>query len=282
MKDSTGLSYIVLPTDLSPGGEVAFGHALALALGSKGHLALVHAEPLQADEKPDWSAFPGVRATLDRWGLLDADSTPTTVGQRLGVKVSKTDVSTTDVVHGVAGYVAQHAGDFLVLATDGREGLSRLIEPSISERIAHATNLPALFIPKDAKGFVDWETGAARLRRIVLPVEPELPPGTTADLALRMADLLGCTEAELHLLDFKGGDEEGLIGLSDELQSRVRRKAVEGDLVAGVQAAVQELEADLVALPTRDETGLLDRLRGSSTARLLAEVGLPVLAVPLD
>jgi len=282
MNDGNGLSYIVLPTDFSPGGEVAFGHALGLALAAKGHLSLVHAEPLQADESPDWSAFPGVRATLQRWGLLTADSAPSAVSQKLGLKVSKTDVSSADAAHGVAGFVAQHHGDLLVLATDSREGLSRLMQPSIAERIAHATGLPALFLPKDAAGFIDWNTGATSLRRIVLPVEPDLPPGTTADLALRMADMLGCSDAELHLLEFKGGEEEGLIGLADDLQSRVRRKAVEGDLVAGVQAAVQELGPDLIALPTRDESGLLGRLRGTSTARLLNEVGLPVLAVPLD
>ena len=45
--------------------------------------ARLHAEP----EEPrtiDWTAFPSVRGTLAKWGLLEADSRPEAVGERLG------------------------------------------------------------------------------------------------------------------------------------------------------------------------------------------------------
>jgi len=47
---------------------VAFAHALKLALFARAELRLMH---VAADEEDmHWSDFPGVRATLARWGLL--------------------------------------------------------------------------------------------------------------------------------------------------------------------------------------------------------------------
>jgi len=60
-----GRNFIIFH-DFSRASEVAFGHALKIALQSKAKLDLMHVEPCLSSEKPDWLDFPGVRATLTR------------------------------------------------------------------------------------------------------------------------------------------------------------------------------------------------------------------------
>jgi len=61
---------VVHPTDFSPASERAFACALAIAVLRQTTLTLLHIEK----GKSDWSKFPGVRKTLERWGLLKPGS----------------------------------------------------------------------------------------------------------------------------------------------------------------------------------------------------------------
>ena len=62
---------VLHPTDFSAGSRVAFHHALKAALLGKSKLTLLN---VSADGTADWSDFPGVRETLERWGLLEKGS----------------------------------------------------------------------------------------------------------------------------------------------------------------------------------------------------------------
>ena len=62
---------VLHPTDFSEGSRVAFYHALKAALMAKSRLTLLNVSP---DGTADWSGFPGVRETLERWGLLEKGS----------------------------------------------------------------------------------------------------------------------------------------------------------------------------------------------------------------
>jgi len=62
------------PTDFSEASQVAFAHALAIALYRKARLTLLHVAPDLAED--DWRGFPPVRATLERWGLLEEGKQP--------------------------------------------------------------------------------------------------------------------------------------------------------------------------------------------------------------
>jgi hypothetical protein len=61
------LDHILLPTDFSVEGQVAFHHALKLALLAKTQLTLLHITP---ERELDWDEFPSVREPLEHWGLI--------------------------------------------------------------------------------------------------------------------------------------------------------------------------------------------------------------------
>jgi nucleotide-binding universal stress UspA family protein len=44
---------------------------------------------------------------------------------------------------------------------------------------------------------------------------------------------------------------------------------------------INQIDADVVAMPTAGHHGILDALRGSTTERVLRHAGCPVLAMPI-
>ena len=55
------------PSDFSEASEVAFAHALKIALVTGATLNVLH---VADGGSADWSDFPGVRDTLERWHLI--------------------------------------------------------------------------------------------------------------------------------------------------------------------------------------------------------------------
>src|SRR4029450_9359025 len=70
--DNLIIDTILHPSDFSEASEAAFAHALKTALVAHSRLTLLH---VTSDRTPGWwTDFPGVRRTLERWGLLPPNS----------------------------------------------------------------------------------------------------------------------------------------------------------------------------------------------------------------
>lgn len=68
------------PSDFSEASELAFAHALTVALLMKCELSILHAGRGNAE---DWFRFPSVRKTLERWGVLAPGSPRSAVFKEL-------------------------------------------------------------------------------------------------------------------------------------------------------------------------------------------------------
>ena len=69
-----GRNFVIFhPSDFSAVSEVAFCHALKIALQSKAKLDIMHVETSLRPDKPYWLDFPAVRTTLARWDILSED-----------------------------------------------------------------------------------------------------------------------------------------------------------------------------------------------------------------
>src|ERR1051325_6083666 len=109
---------VLHPTDFSESSLVAFHHALKAAMLSKSKLTLVH---VSTDGTSEWSHFPGVRETLERWGALPQGSPKTAVG-KLGIDVAKIMAKKDEPVDAVVNYLENNPTDLLVLSTSKRDG----------------------------------------------------------------------------------------------------------------------------------------------------------------
>jgi nucleotide-binding universal stress UspA family protein len=280
MQDATTrlvLHRIFHPSDFSPASEVAFAHALKLALSTRAALRLMH---VAADaEDRHWSDFPGVRATLVRWGLLPAGSPCEAVGQ-LGLDIGTILWPRADPVGALLHYLDAHPADLVVLATHQRAGMARWLHRAVADPVARYAGAMTLFLPQDVAGFIALDTGTVALRRVLIPIDQVPRPQAAVDAAAGLAHILGCPEVAFTLVHVgaTGGmpavDEPRHTGWTWDRTVR-RGEVVEQMLDVGTAGA-----ADLIVLTTQGHVGFLDALRGSTSERILRGARCPVLAVP--
>lgn len=176
---------IFYPSDFSQASEVASAHALKLALLAKAELSILHVAH-QLDDV-HWTDFPGVRHTLERWGILPTGSSREEVVE---VKMNVKEILSRrgDPVRAIVDYLEQHPTNLLVLATHQREGLAKWMDKAVVEPLARRADELTLFIPYGTTGFVSLDTGALALRCIVIPIgaravatQEEREGGTNSD-----------------------------------------------------------------------------------------------------
>lgn len=260
------------PSDFSAASQLAFAHALAIALIRKTELVIMHA---RRGDREDWAKFPAVRKTLSRWQVLEPGSLPIDVVQRLGVAVTKVSARG-DPVGACMRQIDKQKPDLVVLATRGRRGLPLWLKPSVAQAIARRTEAMTLFVPSGCRGMVSLD-GVIGLRRILLPIDHEPNAQEAVVRAVRAAEGFGDEAVEIVLLHVNGGEfptlqlPEG----KDWGWKEVRRH---GNVVPVILEAAEQ--ADLIVMTTEGRHGVVDALRGSVTEGVVRGAPCPVLAVP--
>ena len=254
MPEST-IRRITHPTDFTRESEIAFNHALRLALGTGAKLDILHvAESPQVVAQGE---FPSVRYTLGLWGMEPLEGEES-------IRVQKISEYGKEPVHPILEHLDEFPADLIVLATHRREGLDRWLHREIAQKIARSRSVETLFVPHGVDGFVSASTGAVTLRRILVPVDWDPKPQAAVDAALALAAALDCAELDVTLLHVGGGELD--------------MPPVEKPQRSGW--SFEERNADLIVMATQGHDGFLDALRGSNTERVLRQSRCPVLSVP--
>jgi nucleotide-binding universal stress UspA family protein len=260
------------PSDFSPPSELAFAHALAIALIRKTKLVIMHAGRGHLDE---WDQFPPVRKTLERWRVLAPGSPQSAVFEKLSVRVAKVSARG-DPVRASINQIEKQEPELVVLATRGRHGLPLWLKPSVAQAIARRTSAMTLFVPRGCRGVVSVD-GAIQLRRILLPIDYQPNAQEAVIRAVRAAEAFGDEPVEILLLHVNGSALPQLDRPESQacVWKELRR---DGDVVLAILAAAEE--ADLIIMATEGRHGVVDAMRGSVTERVVRGAPCPVLAVP--
>ena len=263
------------PTNFSPSSHAAFAHALAIALIRKTRLDILH---IGEGTQESWSKFPPVRRTLEDWGLLEPGSERSAVYEELAIRVKKVQLRGSPVRQTLS-YVQENEPDLLVLATEGRQGLARWLEPSVAQTIARRSRTMTLFVPATGRVFVASADGHLSLRRILVPVDVSPDAREAVVKAARIAEALGDAPVEITILHVGDGAFPNLPRPeSDAWTWRESRR--QGEIDDEILAAAEEIDADLIVMATDGRNGVLDVLRGSFTERVVRRSPCPLLAVP--
>lgn len=268
---------VLHPTDFSEGSKVAFFHALKAALLSKSRLTLLN---VSSDADPRWSDFPGVRETLEMWGLLPKGS-PRSAVIDLGIDVRKAIMPKGDPVEGVIDYMTKFPAEMIVLATQQRSGISRWLSSSVAEPIARRATEMTLFIPGEAAGFVSAVDGSVSLKNILVPITTSPDPEPAIESAARMVASMDVKEGTFTLLHV--GDS---VSMPDVRPPEVpgwtwNEQIRTGDVIQTIIDMSNDIHADLIVMSTDGRNGFLDGIRGSHSERVLRQSGVPLLTVPL-
>jgi nucleotide-binding universal stress UspA family protein len=271
------LDTILHASDFSDGSRVAFAYALKAALIAKARLTLLHVAPAGAES--DWHDFPGVRETLERWGLLPPNSPPRSV-PKLGIDVRKVTGRDSDPVRSVLGYLEQHATDLIVLAPHRHDGRVGWFHKSTSEPIARKSGQMTLFVPDGVTGFVSPADGSASLTSILIPVADAPRPQPAVSAAIRLVKQLQCPAGTFTLLHMGNSDLTADVFRPDVPGWTWNNVVRPGDVADGIVGTAEEMKAGLIAMTTAGHHGFLDALRGSTSEQVLRRTGCPLLAVP--
>ena len=270
------LLHVFHPSDFSAASETAFAHALKVAQINKATLTIFHVSP---DRKENWTEFPGVRQTLERWGILPKDS-PKSAVPELGIEVKKVVVHDKDPVKSVLGFLEHHPSDLIVLATQQNKGRVQWLENSVAKPVARNSRQMTLFIPAGAEGFVSLKDGSVSLKNILIPVAPVPTAQPAIEAAVRLAQRLNCPTGQftiLHVGDDSEMPEVSCPGLPGWKWTKMSQK---GDITQVILQTARGMEADLIVMSTEGRHGFLDALRGSQSEQVLRQCACPLLAIP--
>jgi nucleotide-binding universal stress UspA family protein len=273
------LRRIFYPTDLSKESEVAFAHALKLALAYRAELRIMHIE--HRPGAASWDKFPHVRDTLTEWGLLPPGSDRQAVAG-LGLRIDKVVATGSNPARAILEFLDGRPADLLVLSTHhGGTGIVGWHRGGIAEPLARHARMLTLFIPSLIDGFVSRQDGGVQLRRVLIPMDRDPDPRSAIEAVANVGRALGCQTMATTLLYV--GAEADIPKVATPVQDgwTWTSMAREGDAVEQILKVAAEQPADLIAMTTQGHQGFLDALRGSTTERVLRAARCPVLAVPV-
>lgn len=268
---------VLHPTDFSESSLIAFHHALKAAMSARSRLTLLH---VSKDTTSQWSDFPGIRETLERWGVLPEGSPKSAVAE-IGVAASKVLANEGEPVEAVLRYLEKHPADLIVLATSQRGGAVRWLGKSVSAQATYKAGQMTLLIPGAGRGFVSDTDGSVKLDNILIPIARTPRPEPALNAAARFVRKFNCTEGTFTVLHVGESKTMPALRFPEVAGWTWKKELRSGDAVEGIVKTAKDIEADLIVMSTDGRNGFLDGLRGSHSERVLRNCAAPLLTIPV-
>jgi nucleotide-binding universal stress UspA family protein len=275
--DGVKLESIFHPSDFSEASEVAFVHALKIALVAGAKLTMLHVE---ASPGAEWQDFPGVRDTLERWGLIPKASRKSAVGQ-IGIKVAKVLRLSNDPVKACLGFLEENPTDLIVLAVRQHEGRMRWLGKSLGGPIARRAGQMTLFIPHGVEGFVSRQDGSLSLRNILIPVAIKPRPQPSVEAAARLIRNLQLPGGMVTLLHVGPTAEMPSLKIPKDTDWTWTKVVKVGEPADIILQTATEVRTDLIIMTSEGPGGFLDALRGTTSERVIRKARCPVANLPV-
>jgi nucleotide-binding universal stress UspA family protein len=237
---------VLHPTDRSEASLSAFYHALALAAHSGADLTLLHSQGRRSTDS--FKGFPTVRATIAKWRTRGMARS---IEQKLARwQVFKLEAESRDPVAASMEHLFRHEIGFIVMATEGPDGSTRLVQPARAARLARLSRRVSLFVPHGCRPFVSGATGEVWLRRILVPIDGDTDPRPAVLHALRSVALVDDPALEITLLQLGKDDPPFLADLPDLPFCKWASVRRSGEPAAQILGLAQEVRADAIYMPT--------------------------------
>ncbi len=271
-----GFKHVFHPSDFSVASEIAYDHALKIAVAGKLTLTTVHVNPAPVDR----GNFPSARDKLMQWQVIPRNGrVPEEISTGLCVK--KIQLTDPDPAQAIMRRLREKPACLIVLANSRQDNRPRWMNKAVSEPIARDSRTKTLFLPHGARGFVDHDTGEVTLRRVLIAVDHKPDPQHAIYTAVKLADVLGCHRGVTFTKVHVGNENDApVLALPKDKRWSWMCTVRRGEVVNEILSVATNMLADLIVLTTQGHDGFLDALRGSTTERILRVANCPVLTVP--
>ncbi len=297
------IRHILVPTDFSEAAEHALLYAASLGERYGATIHMTHVVTLTDVDRSDDANFPDMAPFLDRADAAARQALDAGAEHRgaASVTVVTEVLRSVNAYEAIIEYAEDKGIDLIVIGMRGRSKLSYMLLGSVTERVVRYAPCPVMVVEKGDRDFVDPETGAVQLGRVVLAHDL----GERAQRALAYAvDKLTPYSPEIHLVHVvesdvppayaKIGVKSALRGIPDlrerlvrELEERAGEvvpegwkvvcHVAEGKVHKVVTGYAEDREGDLLVVGSESRRTLAERLVGGTAEQIVRHAPCPTL-----
>jgi hypothetical protein len=244
--------------------------ALSLVYAAKGELEIVDVR-----RKSGTYESVSIRKIFERWGILPRGSRREDVG-KLDIRIKKI-IKQGGSKKEVSKRMKRHFHDICVIGFNRHKGIGGLFGQDLAEYLFQYFRQTTLYIPSDAKSFVDEHSGRVTLKKILMPVSEEPSPEPSFQLLQRILQIFGGQSPQvcgLHIGEiFPYISAPSLEGLS------WKEMLVQDEVHKAIISTAQQEDADLIVMSTNGRDTFSQKIVGSITEQVLRDAPCPVFAV---
>lgn len=278
------MNNILVPTDFSPEARHAFEVALHLAKHTKGRITLLHVLDLAeaGGFSSSGSTISSTNGSIDQiFAIKLMESTKRRLHDLMREAATwAADVPVQDAVEndrigeGILAAIKHHDINLVVMGTQGHGATEHFFVGSNTERTIRLSPCPVLTVKHAQQDF--------KVRNIVFPSDFTEEAALATD---RLHQVLATfPDATLHLLHVASDrDEHGMRQQMQAFAERAQLLHVQTGVVtakstvAGIEEFAQQVNADLVIIPTHARSGLSSFFRTSIAETVATHAFPPVL-----
>jgi nucleotide-binding universal stress UspA family protein len=291
------IHHILCPIDFSPVSLRAFGYATAFARRREAALLALHVfnAPLALR-----AAFPQYAGSMldshARTRLLENLDDVARPARDLGIATA-TRVREGDIVAEILHTAQDARVDLIVIGTNGRSGVPRLMLGSVTEKVLRRAVCPVLTVPPAAANAVS--ESAPQFAKALCCVDFSEDSQAALEYGLALAREGGGTVSVMHVLEWDADDERllaqsmnGDLGQRHETEVRARLQAAiahetvaiseligaRGKPYVEIVQRAQDVQADVIVMGVGGQ-GMGERILGSTTDRVIRAAHCPVLTL---
>jgi len=271
---------VFYPSGFAESGDAAFMHALKITMANKGLLWLLNVEN-DSSQNTESHQFPGIRDTLEGWGVIAAESERSEVAN-LGFNVRKVCATNRDPVSTCLDFLSFYNVDLVVLAARQHDSMVSWFEKTIGQPISRVAGQPTLFIPKDVDGFVSKVDGSVRLNKILIPITGKPCARESLDFAQRLIQSLEQPHGTVTLLHVGTLDSLPHVAPPDVAGWNWVAQTLPGNPAEMILQQADQLDVDLIVMTTDGPDRFIDNFLGTTSERVLRRSTCPIVVLPVD
>jgi nucleotide-binding universal stress UspA family protein len=273
---------VLIPTDFSETGLLAFEHGAFLARLCKADLYMLHVVEIADYAYTGYDPIlvpPADMTITEDFAASKMEELASRVALEYGVHAIPL-VSKGRVAHGIAEAVENHDIDIVVMGTHGAQGFGEIVMGSNAQKTVSSSTCPVITVQRHAKNL--------GLRNVVMPIDNTAHSRQKVDYVLELASHYAARIHILGLIDSKEDvDEKKFMIKIESIEKAVRRKGltfttkiVKGTNLAKVALAYSETNnADLIAVMRDHESHLNNPILETFSRHIVNHSRIPVMSV---